>query len=122
MHAKLAEMKSGVLGKAVLRAAAGLGVRRSRLARLLGITPDSISRLARGAYTLKVNSRSWARAVLVVRLHRALETIMAGDPEAMRSWLRSHNTYLRATPASCLTTAAGLAKLTHYVESSLAKA
>lgn len=121
VRAKLIAMRSEVLGKATLRAGLCLGIRRPRLARLLGITPNSISRLARGTYALKVNSRSWERASLVVRLHRALETIMAGDLKAMRSWLRSPNTDLGATPASRLTTAAGLAKVTHYVESSLAK-
>lgn len=122
VRAKLVAMRSEVLAKAVLCAAVHLGIRRPGLARLLGIKPNSISRLARGTYVLKVNSRSWARAMLVVRLHRALETIMAGDPEAVRSWLGSHNTDLRATPASCLTTAVGLAHVTLYVESSLAKA
>lgn len=121
VRAKLAAMRSEVLGKATLRAAARLGIHHPRLARVLGITSRSISRLGRGTYALKVNSRSWRRALLVVRLHRALETIMAGDPEAMRSWFRSHHTELRATPALCLTTAAGLAKVTHYVEAALAK-
>lgn len=45
--------RSKVLGKAVLRAAAGLGIEPARLAEVLGISTSSISRLSRGAYSLK---------------------------------------------------------------------
>lgn len=76
-----------VLGKAVLRAADVLGIEPPRLTNVLGVSISSISRLSRGVYSLKSNKKSWELAVLVVRLYQGLESIMAGDEIAMRSWM-----------------------------------
>mgnify|MGYP001587530487 CR=1 FL=1 len=91
--------RSEVPGKAVLRAAAALGIEKTHLAKVLGVSTGSISRLSRGVYSLKSNKKSWELAVLVVRLYQGLEAIMAGDEIAMRSWMWNLNTALHATPA-----------------------
>lgn len=113
--------RAGALGEAVLRAAAALGIKPAHLARVLGLSVGSISRLARGAYTLKRRQKSWERAVLVVRLHQGLESIMASDPVAMRSWMRSSNTDLHAEPVELIATAQGLVCVVGYVEAFRAK-
>ena len=59
--------RSEILGKAVLRAAAVLGIEPARLTKVLGVSASSISRLSRGAYSLKRTKKSWELAVLVVR-------------------------------------------------------
>lgn len=110
-----------VLGKAVLCVAHALDLGPTRLARALGVRPRSILRLSRGTYSLRNNSKSWTRAVLLVRLHRDLESIMACDEVAMRAWMRSPNTALHARPVVLIVTAAGLAKVASYVESSRAR-
>jgi hypothetical protein len=110
--------RSEVLGKAVLRAAAMLGIEPARLAQVLGISTSSISRLSRGEYLLKKTQKSWELAVLVVRLHQALETIMAGDEIAMRSWMWNPNTALHATTVEHIATVQGLVDVVAYVESS----
>jgi hypothetical protein len=110
--------RSKVLGKAVLHAAAVLGIEPARFAQVLGVSTSSISRLSRDAYSLKETQKSWELAVLVVRLYQGLETIMAGDEIAMRSWMWNPNTALHATPAEHITTVQGLVDVVGYVESS----
>jgi hypothetical protein len=113
--------RSKVLGKSVLRAAAVLGIEPARLAQVLGISTSSISRLSCGTYSLKETKKSWELAVLVVRLYQGLETIMAGDEIAMRSWMWNPNTALHATPAEHIVTVSGLVNVVEYLESCQAK-
>lgn len=124
MHGKTASSlknRSKVLGKSVLRAAAVLGIEPARLAQVLGVSTSSISRLSRDAYPLKETKKSWELSVLVVRLYQGLETIMAGDEVAMRSWMWSPNTALHGTPAEHIVTVSGLVGIVEYVESYLAR-
>lgn len=107
-----------VLGKAVLRAANALGIEPARLAPVLGVSTSSISRLSRGVYSLKETQKSWELAVLVVHLYQGLETIMAGDEIAMRSWMWNPNTALHAPPAEYIAAVQGLVNVVGYVESS----
>lgn len=108
----------GVLGKAVLRAAAVLGIEPARLAQVLGVSTSSITRLSSGTYSLKSTKKSWELAVLMVRLYQGLESIMAGDEIAMRSWMWNPNIALHATPAEHIATVQGLVSVVEYVESS----
>lgn len=121
MHGKTASSlknRSKVLGKSVLRAAAMLGIEPPRLAQVLGVSASSIARLSRGAYSLKETQKSWELAVLVIRLYQGLETIMAGDEVAMRSWMWNPNTALHGTPVEIIATVQGLVSVVGYVESS----
>ncbi len=110
--------RSKVLGKVVLRAAAVLGIEPTRLAQVLGVSTSLISRLSRGAYSLKETQKSWELAVQVVRLYQGLETIMAGDEIAVRSWMWNPNTALHGTPIEIIATVQGLVSVVGYVESS----
>lgn len=109
--------RSEVLGKAVLRAAAVLGIEPVHLAKILVISTSSISRLFHGAYLLKSAKKSWELSVLVVRLHQGLESILAGDEIAVRSWMWNPNTALHGTPAEIIATVQGLVSVVGYVES-----
>lgn len=110
-----------VLGKAVLHASNVLGLEPARLAQVLGVSVSSISRLSRGTYSLKEAQKSWELAVLVVRLYQGLQTIMAGDEVASRSWMWSPNTALHGVPEEVIVTVQGLVNVVEYVESSCAR-
>lgn len=122
MHGETASLKnrSRVLGTAVLRAAGVLGIEQTRLAQVLGVSTSTISRLSRGTYSLKKTQKSWKLAVLLVRLYQGLETIMAGDEIAIRSWMWNPNTALHSVPAEHIVTVSGLMDIVEYVESCLA--
>lgn len=107
---------SPALTKAVLRAADIMGLNQATLAKVLGISPASISRMRSGDYRLNPTGKEWELAMLLVRLFRGLDAIMAGDEIALRAWLDSHNTALKDKPRALLTQAAGLTRTVDYVD------
>ena len=106
-----------VLSLAVTNAAGLMGLNKATLARVLGISAASAGRLFSGQYQLNPNSKEWDMALLLVRLFRSLDAIMAGDENALRSWLNSPNLGLNAKPLELVTDAAGLVHTVDYVDS-----
>lgn len=104
------------LTKAVLRAADIMELNQATLAKILGVSAASVSRMRAGTYRLSPESKEWELAMLLVRLFRGLDAIMAGDEAALRSWLDSHNTALKDKPRALLTQAAGLTRTVDYVD------
>lgn len=107
---------SPVLTKAVLRAADIMGLNQMTLAKVLGVSPASVSRMRAGDYRLHPDSKEWELATLLVRLFRGLDAIMAGDETALRSWLDSPNTALHDKPRALLTQVTGLTRTVDYVD------
>jgi transcriptional regulator with XRE-family HTH domain len=107
--------KAAVVGKAVVRAAAALGLKNVQLARILGVSAPTVSRLTRGDWSLAQQPKAYELAVLLVRLYRSLDSI-TGDDEASRSWLRSRNTALSARPIDLIGSITGLVDTVAYVD------
>ena len=105
-----------VLTKAVLRAADIMQLNQASLAQVLGVSPASISRMRNGTYRLVPGGKEWELATLLVRLFRGLDAIMAGDEEALRSWLDSYNSALHDKPRALLTQVSGLTRTVDYVD------
>jgi DNA-binding XRE family transcriptional regulator len=105
-----------VLTKAVLRAADIMQLNQATLAQVLGVSPASISRMRNGAYRLASGGKDWELATLLVRLFRGLDAIMAGDEEALRSWMDSYNSALQDKPRALLTQVSGLTRTVDYVD------
>ncbi len=110
-----------VLSKATIRAAEHLGVSNTLLARVLGLSDATISRLKSGGYVLEPGSKPYELAQLFVRLFRGLSAITGGDDEAARSWLRGPNTALRARPIERIVAITGLTDTVAYVDSRRAR-
>ena len=72
-----------VLAKAVLAAAARLGVRQRALAAMLGSSEASVSRLQRGR-RIDPASKEGELALLFLRLYRSLDALVGGDDEQAR--------------------------------------
>ncbi|MDH5446526.1 MAG: MbcA/ParS/Xre antitoxin family protein [Gammaproteobacteria bacterium] len=106
-----------VLTGAVTSAADLMGFNKAMLAKILGISAASAGRLYSGQYRLNPHAKEWDMALLLVRLFRSLDAIMAGDEKALRSWLASHNLALNAKPTELVTDAAGLVHIVDYVDS-----
>ena len=65
-----------VLTKALLRAADLLGLSSRVLARILGVSEASVSRLASGARTIDPASKEGELALLLVRVYRSLDALV----------------------------------------------
>ena len=61
------------------------------------------------------------RATLFMRAFVALDTIMGGDEQAVRAWLRAFNIALRDTPLELVQTPRGLAQVALHLEGRLGR-
>ncbi|MEJ2186851.1 MAG: hypothetical protein P8Z36_13045, partial [Gemmatimonadota bacterium] len=79
---------AGVLTRAVRSAAERLGLRNRDLARVLGTSEASMSRLRTGR-VVEPTSKEGELALLFLRLYRSLDALVGGDDERARAWLRA---------------------------------
>lgn len=102
--------------KAVLRAAERLQISNRVLARVIGVSEASVSRMRAGTYVLTPADKAFELAMLFVRLYRALDAIVDGDDAAAAAWLRAENLALGAAPLAMVHTVSGLVHVLHYLD------
>lgn len=106
-----------VLAKATGRAAALLGLNGAALARVIGTSEATVSRLLRGERALPPDSKEGELAALLVRLYRSLDALVGNDESRRLAWMRSHNAALHGTPAELILKAEGLVLTLAYLDS-----
>lgn len=111
------QREGAVLSKAVSRAADFLDLPNAALARVLGLSPASISRLRNGNFLVSPGTKPFELAQLFVRLFRSLDAITGGDDAASKSWLRTRNLVLNGHPIDLIQTVTGLTGVLSYVDS-----
>ncbi len=107
---------AAVLSQATVRAAEQLDLHQRQLARVLGVSAATASRLAGGTWRLVEGSKTWELAVAFVRLYRSLAAITGGGAQAMRAWLHSDNEALGGQPAERILSAEGLFDVVRYLD------
>jgi hypothetical protein len=105
-----------VVTRAVLRAAARLGLSNRVVARVLGVSEATVSRMSSGAYLLKPVDKSFDLALLFLRLFRSLDALAGGDEQTARAWLKNENLALGGIPASLIESVAGLVNVVGYLD------
>lgn len=113
--------QADVLSKATVRAAEHLGLPNTVLARVLGLSEASVSRLKNRRFDLPPGSKAYELAQHLVRLFRGLDAITGGDDAASRSWMRGENLALRGRPIDLIQSVAGLVATLAYVDRSRAR-
>ena len=108
---------AAVLSTAVARAAERLNISRSLLAKILGVSPATITRLYAGNYQLEPQRKEWEFGLLFVRLFRSLDSIV-GEESTARAWLNSDNKALNARPIELISQTEGLVRVVHYLDAS----
>jgi len=114
LHPAVAD--AAVLSKAVLRAAARLDLSSTVLARILGLSGPTITRMRQGTYTIERNDKAFELAALFVRVYRSLEAIVVGDDQVAAAWLKADNTALQDKPVHLLQKVTGLVDVLHYLD------
>ena len=102
--------------KAAMRAAARLGVSDRELARIVGVSAATVSRMGRGAYVLRAGRKPFELALLLVRLYRSLDSIVGGDQKLAQAWLRAENTALGDVPLDRIMSITGLLETIAYLD------
>jgi transcriptional regulator with XRE-family HTH domain len=104
-----------VVTKATRRAAASLGLSQKELARVIGVSEATVSRLA-GGKLLDARSKEGELALLLVRVFRSLDALVGGDDDKARAWLDAPNAHLAGVPRERLQTALGLVEVAQYLD------
>lgn len=115
------QQAAAVVSKAVVRAAAILGLTNAGLAKVLGLSPATASRLRDGAYALPPDSKPYELALLLIRLFRGLDAMMGGEEQAAESWMRTPNRALQSAPIDRITSVTGLVETVAYVDAARAR-
>lgn len=115
-HARVAQPDSVLVTKATIRAAERLSVRSKTLARIIGVSEATVSRMRQGGYPLEPHQKPFELAVLFVRLFRSLDAMTGGDEQVATAWLTNDNTALSGKPIELIQTVAGLANVIQYLD------
>lgn len=110
-----------VLTEATVRAAALLGLSGEALAKVIGVSAATVSRMRTGGYQLEPDTKPWELSALLVRLYRGLDAVVAGDEQSLQAWMRSENRALNGVPAQLITTITGLGDTLAYVDAHRAR-
>jgi len=105
-----------VLSKAVLRAAERLDISNTALAKILGLSGPTITRMRQGAFRIARNDKAFELAALFVRVYRSLDAVVGGDDRVAAAWLKADNTALQDKPAILIQKVTGLVDVLHYLD------
>lgn len=104
-----------VLSKATLNAARYLGLSHVELPQILGISKSSVSGLASFEHVLDKCRPAGERALMLVRICRALDTLVGGDAVARITWMNAHNKAIGGVPRHAIQTHSSLVHTLAYL-------
>lgn len=104
-----------VLTQAVVRTAERLALTQKTVARTLGVSEASVSRMNHSRM-LDTDSKEGELAVLLVRLYRSLDAMVGGSDDQARLWMHAPNHHLGAIPAELIRTIGGLVRVVEYLD------
>ena len=108
--------EAAVVTRAVMRAAGRLVLSNRTVARILGVSEATVSRMGGGAYLLKPGDKSFELALLFLRLFRSLDAVAGGDEQTARAWLRNENLALGGVPLAMIESVPGLVNVVGYLD------
>ena len=109
-----------VLTKATLRSASLLGLSGAALARVIGTSEATISRIASGEKTLESGTKAAELAALLIRAYRSLDAVVGNSDEQRRAWMSSFNHGLNAVPREAILSVEGLVRVVTYLDAARA--
>ena len=109
--------ESGVITKAALKAAERLGIKNNALAKIVGVSEPTVTRMRKGEYLLERGQKAFELAVLFVRLYRSLDALVGGDDAVAADWMKNKNIALDSKPLELIQTVAGLTNVIGYIDS-----
>ena len=97
-----------------MRAADRLDVTTKLLAKIIGVSEATISRMRRGEHPLE--NKPFELAVMFIRLCRLLDAVIGGDDAVAKAWLRNKNSALKEAPIDLIQSVWGLADVIQYLD------
>ncbi|MBW7831830.1 MAG: DUF2384 domain-containing protein [Simplicispira suum] len=112
----LSPQPSDVLAKATVRASRLLGLSGAALARTVGLSEPTVSRLLKGDKAIDPASKEGELSLLLVRVYRSLDALVGTDDGKRQIWMQSHNRALGGKPIQLVQKAEGLVATLHYLD------
>jgi predicted transcriptional regulator len=108
-----------IAAKAVFAAAQELGLTQKDLARTIGLSEPSVSRMKGGGFVL--DGKPLELALCVIRIFRGLDAITGGEALVTRGWMANSNTDLGGAPKDVIASATGLMDVMNYLDAARAR-
>jgi DNA-binding XRE family transcriptional regulator len=109
--------RSVVLTKATIRVAEQLDLGQGALAKVLGISAPTVSRMFKGKWLIsEKETKTWELAVMLVRVFRSLGAMVGGSEEHLKDWFHADNAHLGGVPANLAFTIEGLTNVARYLD------
>jgi plasmid maintenance system antidote protein VapI len=105
-----------VLAKATSRSSVLLGLTGAALARVIGVSEPTVSRVLNGDRPLNPASKEGELAALLVRVFRSLDALVGNDDQKRLAWMKSHNQALAGVPLQLIEKAEGLVATLAYLD------
>ena len=105
-----------VLAKATARASILLGLSGAALARTIGVSEPTVSRILKGERALDPKSKEGELSLLLVRVFRSLDPLVGTDDQKRKQWMQSQNKALGGIPAQLIERADGLVATLNYLD------
>jgi hypothetical protein len=105
-----------VLTKATLRSAQLLGLSNHALARSVGLSEASISRMATGSKVLETGTKPAELAALLVRVYRSLDALVGNSDSNRQLWMSTYNRSINAIPKDAIQSVQGLVRVVSYLD------
>ena len=105
-----------VLAKATARASELLGLSGAGLARVLGVSPATVSRVLMGESPIHPESKEGELALLLVRVYRSVDSLVGTDDAKRRAWMDTHNEALGGQPRKLVERVDGLVATLNYLD------
>ncbi|MFV0490482.1 MAG: antitoxin Xre-like helix-turn-helix domain-containing protein [Pseudorhodobacter sp.] len=107
-----------IAAKAAFNAARELGLTQAELARAIGVSNASASRMKAGGFVLA--GKPLELALCLIRVFRSLDTIAGGESATIHGWISNPNRDLCARPRDLIGTASGLIDVMNYLDAARA--
>lgn len=105
-----------VLTKATLRSAALLGLSNAAVARVVGVSESTVSRMAAGSRHFEIGTKPAELAALLVRVYRSLDALVGNSERHRQLWMSTFNRAFNQAPKDAVETADGLTRVVRYLD------
>lgn len=93
-----------------------LGLSGAALARIIGVSEPTVSRIRKGEYPLDPGSKVGKLALLLVRVYRSLDALVGTDDQKRKDWMRGMNKALGGVPLQFIERPDGLVATLNYLD------
>lgn len=114
--------RARVLTGALVETARRLKLKSTEVTAIIGVSQPTASRLLNGKFLLAEGAKPWELAAHLVRLYRSLSSLVGGDDELARTWLKSANeAFGGRTPLEAIRSVEGLVHACDYLDAHRAR-